>query len=226
MTTDTAPDRASTSGASAAPAQTSNLSLQLFTAAWMSVALGFALEGLTALGAFTLGRHTVLQVFVANVGQKVGWGTLVCVGLAFAKAFKPKDTGAAAWAGILGAPLAFTVARAIHKGLSQALGLDVTSTAPALLVLLTSLKALQYGVLGSTLAKLDERDTATLSSYLRTGAWVALLFGGATLAATAIFGPAAGAPAWLARGINELLFPVGCALVLFASSAAGKRLNG
>jgi hypothetical protein len=222
MTTDVAPDRPVLQ-----PVQTSALSSQLFAAAWMSVALAFALEALTALGAFTLGRGTEAQVFLASVGQKVGWGTLVCVGLAFAKAFKPKDPGAAAWAGILAAPLAFTVARAVHKGLSQALGLDVASAAPALLVLLTSLKALQYGVLGSTLARLDLKENATLASYLRTGAWVALLFGGATLAVTALFSPArSGAAAWLARGINELLFPLGCALILFVASAAGKRLNG
>jgi hypothetical protein len=222
MTTDVAPDRPVSQ-----PVPAGALASQLFAAAWMSVALGFALEGLTALGAFSLGRSTSLQVFCASVGQKVSWGALVCVGLAFAKAFKPKDTGAAAWAGILAAPLAFTLARAIHKGLAQALGLDVASTAPALLVLLTSIKALQYGVLGSSLARLDELETATLSSYLRTGAWVALLFGGATLAVTALFSPvSAAAAAWLARGINELLFPVGCALVLFVASAAGKRLNG
>jgi hypothetical protein len=221
MTTDVAPDRPVLQ-----PVHTSALSSQLFAAAWMSVALGFTLEALTALGAFTLGRGTELQVFLANVGQKVGWGTLVCVGLAFAKAFKPKDTGASAWAGILGAPLAFTIGRAVHKGLSQALGLDVASAAPALLVLLASIKALQYGVLGSTLARLDLQENATMASYLRTGAWVALLFGGATLAVTALFSPArSDAAAWLARGINELLFPLGCSLILFVASAAGKRLN-
>ena len=221
MTTDTARETAAT----VAPARSGALSSQLFAAAWMSVALAFTLEAISALGAFTLGRNTALQVFLANVGQKVGWGTLVCVGLAFAKAFKPKDTGAAAWAGMLSAPLAFTIARAIHKGLAQALGLDVASTATSLLLLLTSIKALQYGVLGAALARLDEQETATLASYLRTGAWVALLFGGATLACTALFAPGLGAAAWLARGINELLFPMGCALVLFAASAAGKRLN-
>jgi hypothetical protein len=221
MTTDVAPDRPVSQ-----PVPAGALASQLFAAAWMAVALGFALEGLTALGAFTLGRSTSLQVFFASVGQKVGWGTIVCVGLAFAKAFKPKDAGAAAWAGMLAAPLAFTLARAIHKGLAQALGLDVASTAPALLVLLTSIKALQYGVLGSSLARLDELETATLSSYLRTGAWVAILFGGATLAATALFSPvSASAGAWLARGINELLFPMGCALVLFVASVAGRRLG-
>jgi hypothetical protein len=223
MTTETAPGTTT----SLAPPRAGALPAQLFAAAWMAVALGFTLEALTALGAFTLGRNTVLQVFLANVGQKVGWGTLVCVGLAFAKAFKPKDVGAAAWAGILSGPLAFTLARAIHKGLSQAMGLDVASPAPMLLVLLASIKALQYGVLGSSLARLDAQETATAASYLRTGAWVALLFGGATLAVTALFVPArSDAAVWLARGINELLFPMGCALILFAASAAGRRLNG
>jgi hypothetical protein len=204
----------------------SPLARQLFAAAWMAVALGFALEALTALGAFTLGRNARLPVFLANAGQKIGWGTLVCVGLAFAKAFKPKNPGAAAWAGILAAPAAFTVSRAIHKGLAQALGLDVASAAPALLLLFATIKALEYGVLGSMLGRLDERATATLSTYLSTGAWVGILFGGATLAATAFFSPVASAAAdWFARVVNELLFPIGCALILFAASTAGKKLN-
>lgn len=198
---------------------------QLFAAAWMAVALGFLLEALTALGALTLGQATGPQAFLASVGQKVSWGTLVCVGLAFAKAFAPKSPGAAAWAGILGAPLAFTLARAVHKGLGQALGLDVASTAPALLVLLATLKAVQYGVLGSVLARLDERDDATIRSYLQTGVWVAALFGGATLVVMALFAPAsAPAAAWLARGINELLFPIGCSLILFTAGQAAKRV--
>jgi hypothetical protein len=217
MTTHEASDRRAASGA---------LTTQLFAAAWMAVALAFALEALTALGAFTLGRTSSAQVFLASVGQKIGWGTLVCVGLAFAKAFKPKDAGAAAWAGILGAPAAFTIARAIHKGLAQAMGFDIAATAPMLLLLLATIKALEYGVLGAVLARLDERSSATVGNYLRTGCWVAVVFGGAALGALAAFGSRSPTAAdWLARAINELLFPIGCALILFAASAAGKRLN-
>jgi hypothetical protein len=202
------------------------LTPQLFAAAWMAVVLAFTLEALTALGAFTLGRGTTTQVFLANVGQKVSWGTFVCVALAFAKAFKPRDPGVVAWAGILGAPAAFTVARSIHKGLSQAMGLSVASAAPALLVLLTTLKSLEYGILGAALARHDERENATLRQYVGTGLWVGVLFGGLTLAASGFLAPAKPTAAeWLARAVNEVLFPVGCSLILYAATVAGRRLN-
>lgn len=203
-----------------------SLGPQIFAAAWMSVALGFTLEALVALGAFALGPGTSAQAFLANVGQKVSWGTIVCVGLVFARAFKPKDAGASALAGLLGAPLAFTIARAAHKGLAAALGLAVGSPAPMVVVLLGTLKALEYGVLGAALARLDVQEQATLASYLRTGLGVAVLFGGAAMAALAGFSAStASAADWLARGVNELLFPVGCSLILFAASAAGRRLS-
>jgi hypothetical protein len=199
---------------------------QLFTAAWMAVALGFGLEALIALGAFALGPGTSPSAFLVNVGQRVSWGTLVCVGLAFAKAFKPKDPGAAAWAGMLSAPLAFTLARSAHKGLASAMGLSVAAAAPAVLVLLGTLKALEYGVLGAALARHDEREGASVGSYVRTGTWVGVLFGGAALAALALLSPKPSSAAdWFARGVNEVLFPIGCSLILFAASATGRRLS-
>jgi hypothetical protein len=202
------------------------LASQIFAAAWMSVALGFTLEGLSALGAYALGRDSTPQTFLANVGHKVSWGTLVCVGLAFAKVFRPKDLGASAWAGMFAAPTAFTVARAVHKGLAQAMGLSVAPAAPALLLLLATVKSLEYGVLGALLARLDERETATVGSYVRTATWVGLLFGGATLAAAGFLSPAGPSAAdWFARGVNEFIFPVGCALILFSATAPARRLN-
>ncbi len=208
------------------PAQAA-LGHQLFTAAWMAVALGFVLETLVALGAFTLAGGTTAQAFLANVGHKVTWGTLVCVGLAFARAFKPGDTGTAAWMGILGAPTAFVVARSAHKGLASALGLGASAAAPMLLVLLATIKSLEYGVLGAWLSRLDERSAASAGTYVRSGAVVGVLFGGAALACMWLFSPASPSAAdWFARGVNEVLFPVGCSLILFLASSAGKRLQG
>ena len=43
---------------------------------------------------------------------------------------------------------------------------------------------------------------------------------------TAVTAPSAKAdlPSFLSRGINEVLFPLGCSLVLYAADAIGKRL--
>ena len=51
-----------------------------------------------------------------------------------------------------------------------------------------------------------------------------LLFGGPLLALTFQAMPQLTAAAVVARSVNELFFPVGCALVLYASDTLGKRL--
>jgi hypothetical protein len=54
---------------------------------------------------------------------------------------------------------------------------------------------------------------------------VGLVFGGATLALTLGAAPApVPAPELVSQGLNELLFPVGCSLVLFSAGALGKRM--
>jgi hypothetical protein len=199
---------------------------QLFAAAWLAVALGIALELITALGVFALQGAGGAQGVLATVMQKITWSTLVCVGLAFAKVLVPRNQGAAAWAGILAAPIAFTIARSVHKGVAEALGLAFASAAPALLVLLATLKSLEYGVLGALIARLDSRPASTLGSYAGTGLLVGLVFGVVTLTVTGLLAPKPLPDAeWFARGVNEILFPVGCALVLFASAFAGRTLS-
>ncbi len=52
-----------------------------------------------------------------------------------------------------------------------------------------------------------------------------IFFGGAIVAATYWTSPESPTSADLVvRGFNELLFPVGCSLVLFSAQALGKRL--
>jgi len=200
---------------------------QLFAVAWMAAGLGVALELLSALGAFGLQGGTTMQVFLAGAAQRVSWSTIVCVGLAFAKVFAPARPGASAWAGMFAAPTAFTISRVVHKGLAQAIGLAVGSPPVALLLLLTTVKALEYGVLGAWLARHDERSDATPGRYATTGLIVGAVFGFVTLAVTALFSPQTPTPAdWLARTINEVLFPVGCALILYTATLAGRRVAG
>jgi hypothetical protein len=60
-----------------------------------------------------------------------------------------------------------------------------------------------------------------------TGAAIGLTFGGAIVAVLARAAAQPMGPVDLAaKGINEVLFPIGCSLVLFAAEAMGKRLKG
>ena len=62
-------------------------------------------------------------------------------------------------------------------------------------------------------------------AHVLTGLIVGIVFGGAIVAFTYLNAPEPLAAADLvSRGVNEIVFPVGCSLVLFSATAVGKRV--
>jgi hypothetical protein len=192
--------------------------------AWLAVALGFAIEGLILLSFALTGGALAARPFTADLVQKVSWSFIVCVALAVARTAS-KSTGLMmGMAGLLAAPAGFAIARGLHKGASQALGL-VASAAPGPSPLLVAgIKGLQYAVLGLALGWVAKRVWGGVAAHAGVGFACGLLFGGPLLALTFQEMPVLSAATVVARSVNELLFPVGCALVLYASDTLGKRL--
>lgn len=124
---------------------------------------------------------------------------------------------------LISAPLAFTTAKSAHKAVGQALGLSGVVAGGVSPLLIVALKAAEYAVLGAVLGKLS-RDGRGVKAYLGSGALAGLTFG--TVIVTVVT-QAASAPATLAaalpRAINEVLFPIGCAFVLYGAEALGRR---
>jgi hypothetical protein len=207
------------------PLVSARVGSQIFLAAWLAIGVAIALELLIALGLFlALQRSPGQYSFLASVANRITWSTIVCTGLAFAKAFAPAQPARAALAGLLAAPAAFATARAVHKGVAQAVGLAAGAAATWFVLLLATIRGLEYGALGALLAWLDRRNHETAWAYLGTGALVALVFGGLMLGAMARFGAPAATAEWISRGINEALFPLGCAMVLYASGLARRHV--
>ena len=64
-----------------------------------------------------------------------------------------------------------------------------------------------------------------MATLLRA-AWLAILLGIVMEALLLLFAAGFGSSqALVSRGVNEILFPVGCALVLFSATAVGKRVS-
>ncbi|HEY9421570.1 MAG TPA: hypothetical protein VIW92_09160, partial [Thermoanaerobaculia bacterium] len=67
---------------------------------------------------------------------------------------------------------------------------------------------------------------ASLGAHLGAGAAIGLTFG---VAIVAVLAGAAAKPMGpvdlAARGVNEVIFPIGCSLVLYAAEAMSKRLS-
>ncbi len=198
---------------------------RVLTVAWMSILLGFAVEMiLLAVAAGMSGGLGKPAPFVADLIQKVSWSFLICVGIAIGTAAAKVRPAVMGGLGLVAAPAAFAAAKAAHKGAAAALGLAGLAAGPSPL-LIALLKAAQYGVFGYLLGRLSNRPGSSFSSYAATGLGIGVVFGGVITAAIALAG--ATGSGLVVRGLNELIFPLGCSLVLYVADALkGKGAEG
>jgi hypothetical protein len=209
----------------AAAASTGDLMRTVLRVAWLSIGLGMALEVLVlTVAAYTGTQGSSPKPFVADLAHKVSWSFLVCVGLAFGTAAGKARSAVMGFLGLISAPVAFTAAKSLHKGVAAAMGLAGTVAAGPSPLLIALLKAMEYGFLGAALGRLGKGARGALGSYVALGILTGLVFGGTIIGVTVAAGAKADLVSLLSRGINEVLFPLGCSLVLYAADAIGKRL--
>jgi hypothetical protein len=212
-------------GAGPVPAAGATLRPKVLRAAWLSIALGIGIE-LLLLAAATLGGRVLhASPAVAELAQKVTWSVLVCVGIAFGTAATKARGPVMGLLGLASAPLAFNVAKAVHKGVSSALSIAAAAAPGPAPILLALLKSVEYGFLGAAVGWVGRRPWANLAAYAGAGAAIGLTLGTLTLLVMSHDdGAATPASTLLARGINEVLFPLGCSLVLYAADRVGKQV--
>ena len=87
------------------------------------------------------------------------------------------------------------------------------------------IKGVEYGCLGMAVAWLGSRTWGGAADHAGLGLLVGTVFGGTLVASTLVFVPATPTAALVSQGINELLFPVGCSLVLFSAGALERRIS-
>lgn len=197
----------------------------LVKAAWLSVALGLGIEFLLLTAAAFFKNSGETGAIVAETVQKITWSTLVCtgvaVGLAAAK-MRPQIMGLA---GLVSGPVAFYIAKIAHKSVSQALSIaaqaPVAGPSP---FLLASIKGVEYAVLGFLIGQLGKRTNVELKGHLAAGAATGIVFGGGIvyLMVSKATEPIS-TLSLVTRCINEIIFPVGCSLVLFAAQKIGEK---
>ena len=200
----------------------------LFRVVWLAILLGFAMETLLLL--FTAGFEILpgFNSMLANLIGKVSWSTLVCAGLAVGTVVSRLRTEVMGLLGFFAAPLAFNVSRALQQGVAKtveevAAGVSGGSQT---LFLLALLKAIEYGCLGVAIGWLGGRPWGGPLAHAAVGLIVGIFFGAAIVTFTYWTAPEPLAAVDLfSRGINEVLFPVGCSLVLYGATALGKRIQ-
>jgi hypothetical protein len=200
------------------------LGRRLLAVAWLSIGLGLAVELVLVVVAATYGKPYEPKPLIAEAAQKVSWSMLICVGLALgptaARRIHPVTFGLL---GLLSAPIAFLIAKLIHRSVSLGFGLELAAGPSPVNVAL--LRALEYGFLGLAAGWLSSKLWAGIRVHVALGLLTGTIFGGilfSSVLKTATASPPLSHLAALA--INELLYPAGCAAILFVSSSLGPRL--
>jgi hypothetical protein len=197
----------------------------LLRVAWLAILLGLLLQLAQLLVAAGFGKDISPRPLLAETLKTVSWSLLICVGVALGRIAAKGQVPLEGLTGLLAAPLALTAANAVQKGVAEAVGAAGVPAGPAPLWLL-AIKAAEYSALGLALEWVGRRAWHSALGHLAVGLMVGVVFGGLFLAVMVQSAPTPLAtPALLARGLNELLFPVGCALVVFIAEVLRTHLD-
>lgn len=206
--------------------ESSHVGKTLLHVAWLAILIGVALEALLLALSWGFGTFKNGKPFIADLVQKISWSVIVCVGLALGATVARARDVVMGLMGLLAAPLAFSVARGMHKGAMEALSVATDAAGGPSPFLIASIKGLEYGLLGFALSAVQKQTIlGGALAHTVVGLAAGLLFGGAILffSIEAAAGPIPHS-ALIARAVNEILFPVGCTLVIFSTEVLGKQL--
>ena len=200
------------------------LGATLLRVAWLAVLLGLGMEALLVLIVLGLGTFPGIGAAVADLVRQVSWSVFVCVGLAIGTAVSKLRVPSMGVMGLLAAPAAFAVARFLHQSAAQALAVSGTvSSSDVSLILIALLKGVEYGCLGLVVGWVGQRAWGGAFAHMAAGLAVGVVFGGAIVSLTYSAAPEPlPAAQVVSQGVNEVLFPVGCSLVLFVAAAVAR----
>ncbi|MCM8748776.1 hypothetical protein NET02_06425 [Thermomicrobiaceae bacterium CFH 74404] len=216
---------ATNGGHPAATAKAPALDLRAFLlhVAWLSILLGLTMEVILLVLAAAFGEGTTARSFAVKLVQQIAWSFFVCTGLAVGLAVAKTGIPAGKFTGFFIAPAAFAVARTLHKSVAQALAIASAVPATPSPFLLAAVKGIEYGILGLAIARIQKWEHGRISHYVATGFLVGLVFGGFVLVLILQTAEGMSAIDLFTRGVNELVFPVGCSVVVYAAEALGRR---
>jgi hypothetical protein len=202
--------------------QAPDLGATLLRVAWLAVILGLAMEVLLLVLGGVVGDALGLKPFVADLVRNVTWSVFVCAGLAVGTAVVKARAPLMGFLGLVSGPLAFEASRVVHKGTLEALAITGGggNLSP---VLVAGIKGIEYGCLGLGVGWVSQRRWGGAAAHVAVGLLVGLTFGSVELALAAGATPPPPTSDLFVDGVNEVLFPVGCSLVLFSAGVLGKK---
>ena len=197
----------------------------VFHTSWMAVLLGIFIEVVLVVISSIGALPKDFNPFIADLVQKTTWAYLVCIALTLATIALKFRVPVMGFIGLLAAPAAFIIARALHAASRYALGLQPATSDGTSPIVIAVIKSVEYGFLGAALAFISKYAWGRVLAHLWIGSIIAVLFGGA-IVAYSVQAASAAVPAigLVTKGVSELIFPIGCALITFLAQSLGGLL--
>jgi hypothetical protein len=181
----------------------------------LSVALAALLELLQLSTLIMIGEPFGRAELIRDLLLKVPWAAIVCVSFWIGLVLGRGRASIAAFVVLVSAPLASLVAHALAET-GRSYELSATHEMLISPYIVAALKGGSYVALAVLVVWLRARTRATAWHYAAAGLMIGVFFGGTLLALEMV---AAMHPVTtsvlVAWAVNEVLFPIGCALILF-----------
>jgi hypothetical protein len=196
--------------------------------AWLSILLGLAMEGLSLAGRASIGSYPTLVQITTELTQGITWSFFVCAGVGLGATLSRASAALGGLIGLISAPIAMGLAKGSQKVMVSALG---AAEKPVIVSLMTlgAMRALEYGLLGWMLARLAARQEQRMSRFVLAGALAGVVFGGSitllTINLAAAKNIVMAPPQVIATTLNEVVFPIGCSLVVYFAILVGRHLK-
>jgi hypothetical protein len=193
-----------------------------------AIALGFAMQGLILVVKMSSGAPFPGARLLVDLAQGVTWSFLVCTGVGIGTSIMKARAALVGLLGLICAPLAIAAAKSSQKVMASMVG---AADQPVILSLATisGLRAIEYGLLGWWLGTLARREVSRAVPYLSAGALLGVTFGGAIAVLTyhvaVSKGLAPALPQILGTVVNEVVFPIGCAFVIYIGQLISQHVR-
>lgn len=197
-------------------------------AAWLAILLGLVVQGLILFAKVAAGgRVTTLQMLV-DATSGITWSAMVCSGIAVGTVAARHRAAIMGLLGLVSAPVAWAAAKGVQRGVQWMVAAPLETIGP-LVYQVGVAKTLEYALLGVLVGRLLRMPTSTLRAHALTGLAVGLVFGSVILWLNHAHAVAAGSAMPTVRVVaicvNELIFPVGCAVVIYFVARLADRTS-
>jgi hypothetical protein len=196
---------------------------RILTVVWLAIVLGIALQLVILVTKTAVGAPWPGLKWLPDLLNGVTWAVFVCAGVVLGTLASRARSAAMGLLGLISAPVGFSLAKGLQRGLQSMMDAPVDKITPALYAL-CGVKAVEYACLGAVLGWLLSRSWARSLHFALAGLVAGVVFGGINVWITATVAKAK-PPAVVGAAVNELLFPIGCALVIYLATQAVRHMS-